>query len=298
MHESLMRVTQDQFLSMRNDITSTPLQLLEKLEYLKTTFSCFNAPVSRHHYIHSRKDNHDHNRDHIPKPNRTDKIKIGSRELSRENFGRKDFLALMNKLTLKNQDTIVGTLKNVFRDECLSIYCEITWDMMQRSPEFHELYMHVILVIESITEHKEEWKKFWSGKGETFSSSRGWCPPTDVINDEDYDEFCAFVKWKKKTNASLKALGMLEKNGWVEPLLISILSDIRNETITCLKNTDWTGDKITDAYLEQILVILEFASNSMHDETLLWVKECLSNVDSIRPSTRFKLYDIQDKINT
>lgn len=228
------------------------------------------------------------------KHERIEKVKIGCRDLSRENLARKDFLALMNKLSFQNKDNIFKSIKQVFRDDCLSVYKDITWDMMQRSPELHDLHMHVLDVIATATEQRSRWSEMWKDHGEHFLAARMFCPPEDVLHDEDYDEFCAFVKWKKKTNAGMQALVLMEKKRWIANIIEQLYHVLSICIDKQMKLTDGVGDKIVDAYVEQISILID-AYETQHVRT--WLEAHLINAQSIRPATRFKLYDLQEKID-
>lgn len=303
MSDLVQQVSADQFLSLRESVSSHRSEKLrEKHEFLLQTFACFNPSVSNttsappiYHAKHKR------NR-HELKGNRTEKVRIGCRDLSRENFGRKDFMALMNKMTAANKDTILQSIRNAYRDECQNIYTEITWNMMQKSPEFHELHLRVITAIEDSTTRKSEWRDSWQQIANDFVSEQRWFPPDSVLQSDDYDEFCEFVKWRKSTIASIRALCMLEDHGWLtssyrdctlQALLKSIDSRIKEENSH--------GDKVMDALIEQLYALLttiapECETSVMTNVSHWYAANIRGSLNVLRPATRFKLYDLYELI--
>lgn len=299
----VIQLSADQFLSLRSFVSSHG-KLQEKREFLLKTFPCFTSPTtlpqpSTFHAKHKRSHRHEQ------KGNRSEKVKIGCRDLSRENFGRKDFMALMNKMTLANKDTILQSIRNVYRDDCQSIYTEITWSMMQKSPEFHELHLSVLETIRDITTRSSDWQHSWCDIGRVFLVDKKWIPSETILDSEDYDEFCEFVKWRKYTVAAIKALCMLEDHQWLDvPFRTSASTSIMQSIHDHLQNTNpnvsCIGDKLTDALIEQLHTIV---SLSHQYEALLrctseWFDSHVANlVPKLRPATRFKMYDLRELLD-
>ena len=297
MCDIVQQITADQFLSLRN-LTPYHEKLHEKKEFLLKTFSCFTSP-SQPPPAPPSYSKHKKNRSEF-KGNRTEKVKIGCRDLSRENFGRKDFIALMNKMTNANKASILQSIKNAYRDDCQGIYTEITWSMMQKSPEFHNLHWSVIDVIRGATDRKNEWQESWQAIAEEFINDEKWLPPESVLQSEDYDEFCEFVKWRKSTIAAIRALCMLEDQRWIIVSYRKSVSDAIMESIqTRIHDSGALGDKLTDALIEQLHTLFSLTNHpGMLKNAALWFQSHISNtLTRLRPATRFKLYDLQELID-
>ena len=293
------QLSADQFLSLRACVSSHE-KLQERREYLLKTFPCFTSPSApppppTFASKHKRSNRHEH------KGNRTEKVKIGCRDLSRENFGRKDFMALMNKMTLANKDTILQSIRNVYRDDCQGIYTEITWNMMQKSPEFHELHLSVLNTIRDITNRKSDWQESWCDIARTFFADAKWMPSDVILHSEEYDEFCEFVKWRKSTVAAIRALCMLEDNQWLAiAFRTSVSTSIIQSIDQQIERTNATGDKLMDALIEQLHTIV---SNSHEHIDMLrtisaWFDESVADrLPHMRPATRFKMYDLRELLD-
>jgi hypothetical protein len=87
---------------------------------------------------------------------------------------------------------------------------DIIWSMMVRQPDFQDLHIQVIQHLLTITppERKAFVQTYWSDRCQAYFKEKGWTP-TDALlssaSQEEYDEFCDYIKWKKTTGASLLA---------------------------------------------------------------------------------------------
>lgn len=328
MCELVLQVSADQFLSLRKDPT-LPIneKLKEKYEYLLASFPCFTITPSQpnqatthsHSHNHTSGQHYHHGKNkknrNDNKGNRTEKVKIGCRDLSRENFGRKDFMALMNKMTAANKDTILQSIRNAYRDDCQSIYTEILWTMMQKSPEFHELHWSVITAIRDVTDHKEGWQESWKEIARAFIAEEKWIPPDSMLQSEDYDEFCDFVKWRKSTIAAIRSLCMLEDREWIDcTFRMSVANAIMSSLQTRMEDPNATGDKVTDTFIEQLHTMISITQAAVKTKAEAVAKAEApagliqvasewfdTHVDDVlykrlRPATRFKMYDLCDII--
>lgn len=297
----------NQFLHIYDEVDiSTALN--DKAEQLRINYNCFQMHYEDEKYLNNNGNNRWHrngnvnkNNDNnsVPKIQRTDKIKIGNKDLSRESIARKDFLALMNKLSEQNKSAIQQTLKQVFREDCLDIYLQIMWDQMQRCSDFHHLHLSILKTIHSLITTPDLWAKKWIELWNKYISSSSWKPKLELLEDDDYDEFCDFVKWRKRAITAIQAWKLLAKYKWisnVESILIpKIFNDLMNAMI-CSPN----GDKLMDVYLDELLCLIVDLNIDKHLPAYL---QCLQNmldntdIDSLRPSTRFKMYDIKEKLD-
>jgi hypothetical protein len=280
-----VQVATNQFLSIRSQNLPIPSSLADKYEHLKATFDCFkDGPGATHEKEKWTNVSHKHNGKPYTNrsgPSRTDKVRIGNRDLSRENLARKDFLALMNKLSEQNCNNILRSIKNVLREDCISTYADITWDMMQRCPDIHPLHVKVVHLIKEIVTQPQQWEHEWHRIWTDYVQKQAWSPPPTLLEEQDYDEFCDFVKWKKRAIASVKAWVLLEKEGFVTGA-----SDLLIEKLL----------RVDDVSLDQLITLARSAPG-VYTKIRGWLEEQLEGAKDVKPYTRFKLYDLQELLN-
>lgn len=305
----ITQITLDQFFKVRSLGAEPTHHLDAKAKCMKETYTCFNVIPNGNFHGASSNTHHHHNasrnhkgrywkddKDRRHEVLRTDIIKIGSRELSRESLARKDFLALMNKLSLQNKEHIFKTIRNVFREDCIHVYVEILWDMMQRSSDFIPLYVAALDVLASVSKSPNVWITHWENIWQQFCEKRSWTPSKEIADQEqdDYNEFCDFVKWKKRTLGALKALIPLSNKKWIQlnvgeymlPILMTNCYEELNES---------NGNKITDIYIEEMITLITHGDVSWKELVRGWAQQMIdTKQQKLRPATRFKLLDLND----
>jgi hypothetical protein len=286
-----LRIHLNQFLECRTQGGLTPsVNLEEKSAHLRTTFACFQdqkpmPPPNK--WGHAKKPVYEESRP--PKP------VLGTRNLSREHLARKDFLALMNKLTQQNKESILSTLKSVFREDCLDIYVTITWDMMQRLPEYQDIYMEVLTVIYQYVTTPTLWKEKWDQLWQKYLQHEEWVPPMPLHQGEGYDEFCDSVRWKKRALAALQAWVRLQRQGWilhVEQTMVPLLHVRCDPLLHATK-----GDGTTDMFLDAIKLLVPGQLGALEDMLRQWIDGWCAKANELRPATRFRVYDVRDELN-
>lgn len=220
----------------------------------------------------------------------SERPRIGVKELSIESITRKEFMSLMNKLTLNNKNTILKSIKNIIRIEYTDLYIDIIWDLMQRASDFRNIYFEVLKLFP-----QENLVKKWSNIWDTYYVHRYWLPSDQILNDnEDYDEFCDFIKWKKRAIAAIYVWMMLYEKSIID--IIDILIKEIVDDCMCEFNKANYNTKKADSLLEQILILVNFTKTEKDDHIIELIKKWLPRADELKPSSRFKLYDINDHL--
>jgi hypothetical protein len=308
MSDAVTLVPIDQFLRARAEGAGAPTALTEKAAALRRDFACFSPaagpppPLNGGNgrggsFHHGRGGGGRFRHAHHARPNepaRTDVVKIGSRELSRENLAKKDFLALMNKLSDQNQRTIYQGIKNVFREDFVALYAGLLWDMMQRGADFTPLYMGAHDALVAVSKSPDAWKGEWAARWDAFCAAAAWAPAVHLLEEEDYDEFCDFVKWKKRTLGALRAWVSLAERAWVRADAPSILMDAVTAAFDAEVGRAPIGSKATDAHLEQMLCLIACARPDVAHQCAQWAERHAESAGSWRPSTKFKFWDVRE----
>jgi hypothetical protein len=281
-------ISLDTFYSCQRNISDSGV-FKEKALNLVNAYKCFTDNSNNF------KDKHNgRGRNFVPvSTERPDKIKIGTRELSREYLAKKEYMSLMNKLSEQNKKQVYNMFKAIIREDCYKLYIEMTWDMMLRFPEFQNLYFDLIKMLYDYFESKTLFINTWLNIISDYEVSKKWLPTEDILDDKDYDEFCDFQKWKKRAVASLTAIRLLIVKEWLpKNLIINIADNIINSSKEYLKNSNGVGCKILDSLLDQLMIVYD----NIEDKIIVdFINEALLDTN-IRSSSKFKLLDIKEKV--
>jgi hypothetical protein len=265
----------DRVIQLNNENIVRSEQLCAKAKFLLDNYKCFNEqeqrPVKWNRATAKSIDN------------TATRVKIGVRDLSIEAVARKEFMAMMNKLTELNKSKIIKNIKAILRKECSYIYIPIIWDLMQRAPEFKKMYLEVS---EMIAENNNTWHEIWND----YYAKRSWLPSDQLLLDTDYDEFCDYVKWKKRALAALQVLLMLHSKNILPDLLDKLIPEIVEDCNVSL--LDQENVKKSDAILEQMLIIINYTTTDQDDYFCEFIKKWLPVAQDLKASSRFKIYDI------
>lgn len=260
----------------------------KKVKFLVETYKCFTESDK---FVPNK---WGHRKKHFDAATKAaERPRIGVKELSIEAITRKEFMSLMNKLTVNNKNTILKSLKNMIRLEYTDLYIEIIWDLMQRASEFRNIYFEVLKIFST-----ESLIKKWNNLWDAYYVQRSWMPAEHILNDnEDYDEFCDFVKWKKRAIASIHVWIMLYEKGIVAINIIdTLIKEIVNDCTQEFEKVNYNTKK-SDSLLEQILILVNFTKTEQDDHIIELIKKWLPLVDKLKSSSRFKLYDINEHLD-
>lgn len=201
---------------------------------------------------------------------------------------QKAFMSLMNKLTDKNKVAIFAQVAKL--PLYIEIQSRIVWDICLVSPSYQSLYMQVFdLLMDKSDNGRELVVKHLENRLAEYLETTAYLPP-DTIDSTEYDDFCDYVKWKKRSIAHVTMLMLLESKGLltaVEPLTAKLLESCD----TLLTGKDFEK---ADVVLDQISQI--FTGGVGGDAIPKFIDKWLPSTDAMKPSTRFKFYTFQDII--
>lgn len=220
-------------------------------------------------------------------------------EDTHEGQARKAFLPLMNKLTLKNKVSIFTQVSKIIEESCIKQYCNILWDISLSSPTYQAIYIEVFDLIMNIDQSiaPSAVKAYLSERLTGYIKNKEYLPP-DSMDRAEYDEFCEYVSWKKRSVATVSLLVSFEKKGYVhaiEPLT----SELLETAGALLSKSDYEkSDVIIDQILEMYtqcktvcgLVSAEFALCDIKTFVAQW-SPCIGDM---KASTKFKFYTFSD----
>lgn len=226
------------------------------------------------------------------------RTQVGSREISRENLARKDFQSLMNKLSDANHTAICAQLKSVFREDCLDVYVRVLWDMVQRSHGNVERFLKIMDEISGILGEcmRDKWAGEWAKLWNLFVTEKQWDPPESLLQGDDYDDFCEYGVWRKRTLSAIKAWCLFHTHDG-DTLADSLTLPILEACMGALLKTP-SGNKAIDVYLDQLQCAIQTIGRSrlpvrIDDWLQGWTADRLA---TLRPATRFKVMDMRDAL--
>jgi hypothetical protein len=319
---SVVKIPLDVFMHVRKGLSGqTSSQLLSKAEYLKTTFKCFTEVVPIHgngfrsdgnkNFQHSGSNSsHAHHRwkngNNFGKmkkgPVRSERVKIGNTGDSSALIKR-EFFSLMNKLTSLNKSKLIQSLSKTMSVEHIDIYVPIIWDMMLRSVDQQPLYIEVINLIRTnesspdpICNFEDIWKEYILNKK--------WLPEETLVISDEYDEFCDFMKWKKRAVATVHAFFILASESIISANVLQELSHHLIDDLNKHLSDSNVNTQVTNAVLEQIGALVEHIgiskTKNKDKKHANMIRTCLNNhvknAQTFAPMIRFKIMDIAENM--
>lgn len=243
---------------------------------------------------------------------KAERPRIGTRELSREDMSRKDFVANMNKLSRQNYDSILRHIRTTYNSNFLPNYMDIVWQLMMTQADYQDLHVQVIehLLLLTPNEKKDMVQEYWNNKFTKFFDEKQWIPgdeleallfSTEGGNSEEYDEFCDYIKWKKRIGATFQAWIHLMEHNFITPqyefcfqhfvtLIDKALEDVQPKYIDCLLEWFLRIHKIAPVHNEEFMKI--YKSLDIDNYTKEWLSK-LQKL-SLSSSFRFKIMDITE----
>ena len=248
---------------------------------------------------------------------RSEKVKIGAngKELSKEDRMKREFMSFINRLSDNNRKNINTYFQTNLQIDFIDIYIRLVWEAMLRSENFQHLYIDCFeaiytqaynnnsnisidgqLVINTATQSNkpELFKSKINLLSKTYFDNEKWIPNKELIEEEDYDDFCDFVKWKKTSITYIHGFSKFVNKDWLN---VSLYTDLSTNLIDSLKkylNEIPEGCKVSDALLDQLMILVEYTKTDQDKFISSYIKTLNDNAQQYRPSTRFKIYDIKE----
>jgi len=297
------------FLEIREKC-NIPLEHIQcKADTLLKTYACFQESNDTHILVHPNTHTHIRkNADYekkwgskiIKKNIDRPKIGAGNREISKDDHIKRDFMSFINKLSDNNLKNVATYFENTFQIDFIDVYIKLLWEAILRSEEYQYLYVECLNTIFTITLNLQKQniflEKIYNIWTEYYNNTR-WLPSEELINEEDYDDFCEFVKWKKTSMTYIHGFSKFINQEWVSHSIYSILLNELLQSLNIYLNKNPQGCKVTDALLDQINVLIKYIKINYNEDIYNFIEDLNKNSSQYRPSTRFKVYDMIEYIH-
>jgi len=330
----ITRINIDIFINIRNNPLLKPSQSIQsKSEYLINNHKCFTEQSTDNFDKYAGKNSNVGYNSKWKNNSVNNKKNDGSyhqheRLLKRPVIGgnnasiHREFVSILNKITYLNEEKLLLKLKDIIKYEYISTYTTLLWDMMLRCPDFQKIYINIINLIRSENNnivYISDFQTVW----DNYVLYKKWLPDNSVcesitvtdeeakVTDEDtkvtdeaneYDEFCEFVKWKKRANAAINAFMLLKVHNIVE---VNIIYELTIYVVTSCQYyitnmSEQNSLQITNSLLEQILAIIKTFKVKKCEDSKKYIQEFIKNneqhINMLSPSIKFKFLDIIENL--
>jgi hypothetical protein len=229
-----------------------------------------------------------------------ERTKIGNRDISKESIIKKDFQAILNKITENNIEKMIKQINNIIDTKYINVILDLIYQYLLLQPTFQYLYINLLdNIYNNYVEIQYIIKEFWLEKFEKYLYNNEWSIDEKTIEEtENYDDFCESIKMKKQKVSLIKCWARLINYQFLdyEPteLFQIILSNCfildMNNSINC---------NIIDNYIDQLSEFYDTVSdeykyiiNNMYNEKI----NDFININ-LKKKTYFKVLDFLEVIN-
>ena len=207
---------------------------------------------------------------------------------------KKEFTSFLNKLTDINKDVIYNKITlfiKILDDNKLNSLFDILINFIKISS--NNIYIDVLYLFPEnyIDFHITDYCN-------SYLNKKNWLPNEEFIidnkilyNNDNYDNYCKFIKIKKQSICILKALININKKIQLNNFINMIIMEISNSIDYYINKNQYKH--ITEFLIDQILLLLEYSNNNNNIEIINKIKKY--KLDNLDYSTKFKLLKITEK---
>ena len=266
--------------------TNIPNKYVKKKEELLNTYNCFKTSFEQQltQFVDKRGSTFPKHNENMQKPYK--RLYIISSNFSKEENLKKSFTSCLNKLSEENKtkmyDKIVGIANSTKSDDKNILY-EILWNFIKQSPD--KLYIQLLQKV-----YDED---FLTRQFDKYVVEKMWFPPEYILNqniyglqDDKYDIYCNYVKWKKMSINSIKAWNMIlvkNKVNLYEKLYDDVLDLLRTTYVSNYKKRK----HVFDYCIDKLYLMMSYTKN---EKVLQDIR--LFELDSLEMSSKFLIKNI------
>lgn len=310
--ETVPSINIDIFLNIRNSpLLTICASIQSRADYLVKNYKCFTEQTTDSFEKYTGKSHTSKWRNNTSSASINQKNKehdVAKRPIIKNDINvNREFISILNKITHGNKEKLLIKIKEYIHKENTSVYIKLVWDMMLRCPDFQDIYIDIILLIKDnnilyINELEIIWKDYVLYKQWLPECSICLSVSSDESSSNTYDEFCEFVKWKKRANAAIRAFMLFELQNIIDNKLIQELTKYIITSISIYINdqTSTNALQIINCLLEQMLTIVHTLKIYKCEVTKKYIKEFVKNnevhIPTFSPSNKFKFIDIIENL--
>lgn len=205
---------------------------------------------------------------------------------------KKEFISYLNKLTDVNKDIIytkISSFISQVNDDILNSLFEILINFIKSSN--NNIYIDVLYLFDTSYIENNITKYYLN-----YIENKEWMPKEILINynniftEDNYDNYCEYVKIKKGCLSIIKALSIILKKINKLYILENIIQNIFNDLNDYIIKDNFKH--IIELLLDELTIILDFIPKQEYINNINKIN--LTNLDT---STKFKITNIIEKYN-
>jgi hypothetical protein len=199
---------------------------------------------------------------------------------------KKRFISLLNKCTPEQVETLFMRFTPFIQQTNVRMYVDTCFEYMKRSPAFARLYCDII---HRLSKHIKL-NLYVQSKCKEFVDSEIWVPSHVPSEEESYDEFCEYTKWRRMVIATIQAFVFLVQVRLIPADLLRRL--IKNMLLKC---AECNNQKLIEIYLHFLLESMASKYVPLED-VRVFLKQCKRRMEEEGwiPAAKFKLLDVED----
>lgn len=221
------------------------------------------------------------------------KPQIGPVNPSEEQKVRKEFLGILNKMSAANATALIAKCSDQLRPEFAETYLELFWAAFLRSADYQPFQVQLLRTFDAAFPVLPALQ----ARVEAYAAGHDWWPTVTLPDDAaEYDEFCDYVKWKKRMINTIHAWDRLAAEGWsltpsLADLLAEMLADFRKAAAS-----EPVVAKVLETIVEQMLVAVRLLKprGAIPPAVAADLLSVAATAATFPPAVRFKWYDLQE----
>lgn len=181
--------------------------------------------------------------------------KIGTNDSTVECVFKKDLISLLNKASITNLETISERLLQTFKIEFIDIFVNTLWSYFKIQQVFQPVYIQLLTKLYKTLSEEDAnrmdllWIDLWN----IHTVNEEWRISSSLIEQShNYDDFCEYIKEKKRLNAIVEGFSRLINAGIIKN--IDNFQWIHKVIDLCLTLdlTNIIHKSMVDSYIEQV----------------------------------------------
>lgn len=275
----------------KNERTET---LTAKKQEIYNNNKCFHVNFETYFNQNSDKKSYVHHRDKesYKSTKNNNRLHIISADFTEISKTKKLFTGYLNKLTDQNKATVLPKIKEllnaIIEPELKTSLYAVIWEFIHKSSD--GVYIDILYLYDhSILE----------GRWDDYTKNKEWYPSKEILennilaaNEDLYDIYCSYVKWKKKITNLTNAWCILMSDDKCLDKMDILLEDLYElfERYNNDRDTSKEHKHIVDFSLEQMHIILRVHNNPKIIEKLRSM-----DINKFELSSKFLVLNILEK---